>query len=210
MRVLIGCERSGVVREAFRKRGHDAWSCDLVPAEDKSRYHIQGDLRTVLPMSNMWDMMIAFPDCTYLCNSGALRLYTGGKKINGPDSKRWEQMYKAAYFFKEILNTPIPKVCVENPIMHGYAREIIGARPTQTIQPYNFGADASKRTGLWLRGLPELVNTAYVEPRMVDGKPRWANQTDGGWNKLAPSPTRGIERARTYQGIAEAMAEQWG
>lgn len=211
MRVLIACERSGVVREAFRRRGHDAWSCDLVPAEDNSKYHFQDDIRSVLHMTTThWDMMIAFPDCTYLCNSGVLRLYKNGKKVNGRDEQRWINMRAGAVFFKELLKTDIPRVALENPTMHGHAARLIGHAPAQSIQPYQFGEDASKRTCLWLRNLPLLTPTKYIEPRIVDGRKLWANQTPSGQNKLGPSPTRGIERARTYRGIADGMAAQWG
>lgn len=100
-------------------------------------------------------------------------------------------------------------LAIENPVMHGYATEIIGHTHNQTIQPYDFGEDASKRTCLWLKGLPKLTNTGYFPPRIIDGKPRWSNQTDSGQNKLPPSETRGKDRAKTYEGIAKSMAEQW-
>lgn len=229
MRVLVACERSGVVREAFRRLGHDAWSCDLVAAEDGSKHHFQDDIRSVLHMTTHWDAMIAFPDCTYLCNSGVLRLYKGGRKANGPDEDRWAKMREAAEFFREMLETEIPKVSLENPVMHRYALEIIQQRHAQTIQPYQFGEDASKRTCLWLRNLPKLIPTKLVPPhygcadcglrQLPEGpclkcgnsvRSIWANQTPGGQNKLGPSPTRAMDRARTYQGIADAMATQWG
>lgn len=158
MRVLVGCERSGVVREAFRKRGHDAYSCDLAPADDGSPFHYQRDLLDLLRKTEgIWNLGIFHPECRFLCNSGVLRLYIGGKKSNGRDEHRWVQMYKAAAFFKACLNANIPKVCVENPTMRGYAKQFIGGNePSQSIQPYEFGDDASKRTCLWLRGLKPL------------------------------------------------------
>lgn len=214
MRVLVACEFSGTVRDAFRARGHDAWSCDLLPSESaEGGYHLEGDVRWWLTPEQIalwhWDLMIAHPPCTYLCNSGVLRLYKGGKKMNGPDEERWAQMRSAALFFKALLNAPIDRICVENPVMHGYAQEIIGAGYTQRIQPYNFGEDASKGTCLWLKNLPPLTKTTYVAPRLVGGLPRWANQTDSNQNRLGPSPDRWKLRSRTYQGIANAMAEQW-
>jgi hypothetical protein len=207
MRVLVGCERSGVVREAFRKRGHDAWSCDLVAADDGSPYHYQRDLRDLLAQAEagFWDLFIAHPECRFLCNSGVLRLYLGGKKVNGPDEARWAAMREAAAFFKLCLDAKIPKVCVENPVMHGYAKTLIGGiEPSQSIQPFEFGDDASKRTCLWLKGLPLLVATDVLI------KERYANQTPSGQNKLGPSPERSALRAKTYQGPANAMAAQWG
>jgi hypothetical protein len=209
MRVLVACEFSGIVREAFRKRGHDAWSCDLRPSEDESPFHYTGDIR-IFDAWMSWDLVIAHPPCTYLCNSGALRLYETGKKRCGIDAERWQEMRTAAEFFRYFLELPIDKIAVENPIIHYHARQIVGRRQDQSIQPYQFGEDASKRTCLWLKGLPKLRPTLYIAPRMVNGKRRWSNQTDSGQNKLTPSATRSDDRARTYQGIADAMAEQWG
>jgi hypothetical protein len=195
------------VREAFRKRGHDAWSCDLVPADDGSPYHYQRDLRDLLAQAKQgyWQLGIFHPECRFLCNSGVLRLYLGGKKANGPDEARWAAMREAAAFFKLCLDADIPKVCVENPVMHGHAKALIGGvEPSQSIQPYEFGEDASKRTCLWLKGLPLLVPTNVLR------KERYANQTPSGQNKLGPSPERSALRAKTYQGPADAMAVQWG
>lgn len=203
------------MRDAFRARGHDAWSCDLLPSESaEGGYHLEGDVRWLLTPEKLseweWDLMIAHPPCTYLCNSGVLRLYKGGKKVNGRDEARWIAMEQAALFFLALLNAPIARICVENPVMHGYAQKIISTKYTQRIQPYNFGEDASKGTCLWLKNLPPLSPTQYVKPRLVDGLPRWANQTDSNQNRLGPSPDRGQIRSKTYQGIADAMAEQWG
>jgi hypothetical protein len=208
MRILVACERSGIVREAFRRRGHDAWSCDLVPAVDGSRFHLQHSVLTVL--RDGWDAMIAFPECRFMANSGVLRLYIGGKKVNGRDEARWQAMLAATDFFRKLLHAPIPRIAIENPVMHCYAKAIIGVNPAQSIQPYQFGEDASKRTCLWLVGFPKLKSTKYFPPRIVNGKKLWSNQTDSGQNRLGPSPNRPILRATTYPGIADAMAEQWG
>lgn len=217
MRVLIACEYSGVVREAFRAKGHEAWSCDLLPAEDGSRYHVQGDVLALLScayskMPHTWDLMIAHPPCTYLCNSGVHWLHPRGqtnteqKRVN----QRWNEMEKARAFFMALWDQPIPKIVVENPVPHKY-----GKLPpyTQTIQPYQFGDDASKRTCLWVKGLEPLSippDSQWVPPRIVDGRKRWSNQTDGGQNKLGPSEDRAKLRSKTYQGIANALAEQYG
>ena len=204
MNVLVGCERSGVIREAFRKRGHDAYSCDLVPSDDGSPFHLQMDVRIALSERGPWDLFIAHPECRFLANSGVLRLYLGGKKVNGPDEARWAAMREAAAFFKFCLDAPVPKICVENPVMHGHAKALIGMNYTQSFQPYEFGEDASKRTCIWLKGLPKLVPTNLLV------KEQYANQTPSGQNKLGPSPERSALRAKTYQGVADAMAAQWG
>jgi hypothetical protein len=227
MNVLIACECSGVIRRAFRARGHNAYSCDLKPAEDESQFHFQKDALNVIkygrPMFSAesplctvpWDLVIAHPICTRLANSGSLRLYKGGKFANGVDLLKFDEMHRAALFFREFFTVSamfgVPRLCVENPIQHLHAREAHACgRPTQIIQPFNFGEDASKATALWLRNLPPLVNTKYFPPRIVNGKRRWGNQTDSGQNKLAPSEHRAADRSRTYEGIAEAMAQQWG
>lgn len=197
MRVLVGCEHSGVVREAFRLRGHEAFSCDLLPAEDGSPYHLQGDLRDEL--AGEWDLLIAHPDCTYLCSSG--------QHWNKRRPGREEKSLEAVAFVREILRAPIERIALENPI--GILSSRV-RRPNQIIQPYQFGHDASKATCLWLKGLPTLRPTRSVAPRIVSGRKRWANQTDSGQNRETPSPDRWKTRARTYDGIAAAMAEQWG
>lgn len=193
MKVLVACEFSGIVRDAFRDKGHFAVSCDLLPSERPLGVHFQGDVIPLLDLK--WDMLIAFPPCTALCVSG-----------NGTyaDSKERED---AVEFFRLFLEAPISRRCVENPV------GVISTRlrpPDQYIQPHEYGEDASKKTGLWLAGLPLLVPTKRIDPRMVEGLPRWSNQTNSGQNRLGPSPTRGKERGRTYEGIALAMAEQWG
>lgn len=196
-RVLVACESSGVVREAFRRRGHDAWSADLLPADDGSEFHYQGDVEEVI--GRAWDLIIAHPPCTYLCSSGL----HWNKRVPG----REEQTQDALRFVERLLQAPCPRIAIENPV----GRIGTAIRPaSQYIQPYQFGHDASKRTGLWLTGLPLLQPTFYVEPRLVNGKKRWDNQTDSGQNRLGPSADRWKERSRTYEGIAEAMASQWG
>lgn len=204
MRVLVGCEFSGIVRDAFIARGHDAYSCDLIDTE-RPGTHLVCDIRDLLE-PGLWDLLIAHPPCTYLCNSGVLRLYRDGKKKNGRDPVRWRCMREGAEFFRNLINAPVPRICIENPIMHGYAREIIGHGPDQSIQPWEYGEDASKATCLWLKNLPLLVPTKILPGGR---KARRANQTPSGQNRLGPSPHRAADRARTYRGIAEAMAEQW-
>lgn len=224
-RLIVACECSGRVREAFRQKGWDAWSCDLKPSEDNSPYHLQGDIRRILPGDpHGWDMMIAFPDCTYLTSSGL--------HWNGRIAGRAEKTHEAIEFARFLIDQPIALKAMENPI--GCLSTKIRP-PEQIIQPYNFGEDASKSTCLWMKGLPNLQNTKYYPPRLVcqkdkchdtqaygfqgscptcgaeecHRKPRWGNQTDSGQNALGPSPTRAADRARTYQGIADAMATQW-
>jgi hypothetical protein len=196
MRVLVACEFSGVVRDAFRSNGHDAWSCDVLSGVGD--YHLCCDVLTILDEG--WDLMIAHPPCTDLAVSGAHRFKV--KLEADPDCQE-----RALDFVWELMYNTIPRIAVENPV------SIISTRirkPDQIIQPYQFGHDASKKTCLWLKNLPPLEPTKYVEPRWVDGKPRWANQTDSGQNRLGPSETRAADRAITYSGIAEAMASQWG
>lgn len=200
MRVLVACEWSGAVRDAFRRCGHDAWSCDLVPCAPDSEFasfHIEGDVRAVI--GGGWDMMIAFPECKFLSGSGL----HWNKRTPG----RAEKTEEALAFVRTLMSAPIKKKALENPV--GCISTRI-RRPDQIIQPYWFGADASKKTCLWLEGLPPLAPTAYVRPRYADGKPRWANQTDSGQNRLGPSDDRARLRGKTYPGVADAMAIQWG
>jgi len=195
MRVLVACEFSGVVRDAFLKRGHVAISCDILPS-DKFEHHYQGDVMDIIHKD--WDLIIAHPPCTYLCNSGVRWLYKGGAAKNGPDAHRWADMVRGADFFKAMLNSPADRVCVENPIMHRYAKELIGVEQTQIVQPWMFGHGETKATGLWLKNLPPLEPTGIVEGR------------EGRIHSLPPSEYRGMLRSITYQGIADAMANQWG
>lgn len=199
MRILVACELSGVVRDAFSARGHDAWSCDIEPCERGGK-HFTEDVMILLraQMVNPLDIMIAFPPCTHLAVSGA-RYFAG---------KAWEQQ-QALLFVEALWRAAIPKIAIENPVGILSTKSRL-MKPAQTIQPYDFGENASKRTCLWLKGLPKLRGTCYVPPRHIGNKKRWANQTDSGQNKLTPSPLRGRDRARTYEGIAAAMADQWG
>jgi len=190
IKVLVCCEFSGVVREAFRKRGFDAWSCDLLPAEDGSKYHIRRDVREIL--DDGWDLIIAHPPCTYLANSGVRWLH------ERPD--RWGKLEEAASFFRELLKAPIPHIAVENPIPHRYAFERIGRKYDQIIQPWQFGEPYSKATCFWLKNLPPLYPTKII-PRDKVKQAVW---------REPPSLDRWKNRSRTYRGIAEAMAEQWG
>ena len=196
MRVLVACEYSGKVREAFRAKGHDAWSCDLLPADDGSPHHIQGDVLEIL--NDGWDLLIGHPPCTYLCNSGVCWLHTR--------PERWDQMREGAEFFKALWEADIPKIAIENPIMHKYAKEIIGSTQTQLIQPYQFGHPESKATCLWLKGLDPLVETDNVKDVWKSLPKREAQRL----HMLPPSEERWKLRSETYQGIADAMADQWG
>jgi len=198
MKILVACETSAIVRDAFRKLGHDAWSCDLLPCEGDPTWHIEGGaLETAYGQT--WDMMIAHPPCTYLCSSGL--------HWNKRRPERATLTAEALRFAIHLASAPLPLVAVENPIGR---LNTAWKKPNQIIQPHQFGHDASKATCLWLKGLEPLVPTQWVEPRMVNGLPRWANQTDSGQNKLGPSVDRWKDRSRTYQGIADAMAAQWG
>lgn len=207
--VLIGCEFSGVVREAFRARGHNAWSCDLLPAADNSPHHIQADLNLVLhyptrvlgghPMANVsWDLLIAHPPCTRLTNAGVRWLYKGGRGAER-DQRMWDEMTEAARFFEQCQTAQVTRVAVENPIMHRHARALLALpEPTQRIHPWQFGHGESKSTCLWLKNLPPLVPTNVVAGRV----PRVHHES--------PGPDRWKRRSITYQGIADAMADQWG
>jgi hypothetical protein len=204
MRVLIGCESSGAVRRAMRELGHDAWSCDLLPADDGDRHHLQRDVLEILNCN--WDLGIFHPPCTYLTNSANGHLYrtespTGA--VVGP--ARWAAMIDAAAFFRQLLNAPIPMVAVENPVMNGHAAKIVGARPTQVIQPWMFGHPETKGTALWLRGLAPLVITDDVRDVMA-GLPK---REQARIHHMPPTADRWKLRSVTYAGIAAAMAEQW-
>lgn len=196
MRVLIACERSGAVRDAFRRLGHDAWSCDTESSETGC-YHFQRDVLEILGQG--WDLMIAHPPCTYLASSGL----HWNKRVLGRDQKTKE----ALDFVLALLNADIEKIALENPIGRiGTAYR----KADQIIQPYMFGHPEAKATCLWLKNLPKLYPTNLLLPKNGDWKRGWDNQTPSGQNKLGPSPTRAFERARTYEGVAEAMAQQWG
>ena len=195
MRVLVACEYSGRVRSAFRALGHDAWSCDLLPSEDDSEFHWQGDVRDYLGGGIVfsthrnpfhWDLLLAFPPCTHLAVSGARHF--AAKKADG-------RQQAALDFVRELMAAPIPRICIENPV------SIISSqirKPDQIIQPWQFGHGETKATCLWLKGLPPLVPTNVVEGR----EPRV--------HRMPPGPDRWKERSRTFEGIAQAMASQWG
>lgn len=196
MNVLVACEYSGTVRDAFIRHGHRAVSCDFLPTESPGP-HFQGDVRPLLEYG--WDLLIAHPPCTYLSVSG-MHWTTRGLR----DPKLTEY---ALDFVRLLMGADIPRIAVENPV------SVISSRirkPEQIVQPYEYGHDASKKTCLWLKNLPTLVPTQYVPPKEVNGKNRWANQTASGQNKLGPSADRWKERSVTYAGIADAMATQWG
>lgn len=195
MKVLVACEYSGVVRDAFIEQGHDAISCDLLPTESPGP-HYQGDVFDII--NEGWDLMIAHPPCTYLSNSGVMWLH------KQPD--RWGKMKDGALFFKKLLDADIPKICIENPIMHKYAKEIIGSNFTQSIQPYQFGHMEQKRTCLWLKGLEPLKETNNVKDEMMKLPKNERERI----HYLPPSKDRWKIRSTTFTGIAKAMAEQWG
>ena len=183
LRVLIACEYSGQVRRAFRALGHDAWSCDLLPSEDDSPRHIQGDVLRIL--DGYWDLMIAHPPCTDLAVSGAR--YFPAKIADGRQAR-------ALDFVRELMAAPIPRIAIENPI------SVISSKirkPDQIIQPWMFGHGEVKATCLWLKNLPNLVPTDIVEGR------------EGRVHRMPPGPDRWKERSRTLPGLAAAMAAQW-
>lgn len=190
MKVLVACEYSGRVRDAFIARGHDAMSCDLLPTEVPGPHH-QGDVFDVI--GDGWDLMVAHPPCTYLANSSVIWLMPGGVR----NEERWAKMEQGAAFFRSLLEAPIPRIAVENPIIHGHARRLIGAGQNQVVQPWQFGHGETKATCLWLKNLPPLMPT-----EVVDGREQRV------W-RLPPGPDRWKERSRTFPGIAEAMADQW-
>lgn len=197
MKVLVACEFSGTVRNAFLERGHDAWSCDLLPAEDGSNRHIRGDVRDIL--DDGWDlMMVAHPPCTRLCNSGVRWL------TDPPPGKTkeqmWQELHEGAELFSTLWNASIERICVENPVMHKHAKALIRNYQefAQSVQPWQFGHGEVKRTCFWLKNLPPLQPTNIVEGR------------EARVHLMPPSKDRWKERSRFFTGIAQAMAEQWG
>lgn len=206
MRILIGCESSGVMRRAFAARGHDVWSCDLLPSEDGSNRHIRGDLRDHL--NDGWDLLaVMHPPCTRLCNSGVRWLHEppAGRTLE----EMWADLDRAADFFATCWRAPVPRVAVENPIMHRHARERMPAdlpRP-QIIQPWQFGEPFFKATGFYLRGLPELQPSNILKPPAPGTAEhrRWS-----AIHRAPPGPNRWRFRSRTFEGIADACADQWG
>jgi hypothetical protein len=196
MKVLISCEYSGRVRDAFIAMGHDAMSCDLLPT-DAAGPHYQGDVFDL--DLTQFDMMIAHPPCTYLTNAGVTWLHR--------DKERWAMLDDGAAFFKRLLEAQIPRICIENPIMHKYAKERIGGvKQSQVIQPWMFGHMEQKATCLWLKGLPLLQPTNNVKEEMM----KLPDNERQRLHYLPPSADRWKLRSTTYQGIANAMAEQWG
>jgi hypothetical protein len=206
MRVLIGCETSGTVRRAFSALGHDAWSCDLLPADDGSNRHIIGDVRDLL--NDGWDLLAVFhPPCTRLCNSGVrwLSAPPRGKTLD----EMWADLDTGAALFSALWNAPIPRVAVENPVMHKHAKARIEGYqpPAQTVQPWHFGDPAFKATSLYLRGLPKLTPTNRLTP------PKAGTPEHKAWSAIhraSPNPLRWKTRSKTFAGIAAAMADQWG
>lgn len=197
MKVLVACEFSCIVRDAFLERGHDAWSCDLLACWGDSDRHYRQDVRPLL--KRKWDLVIAHPPCTYLTNAANQILWT--------EPGRFEKMLKACEFFNFCLSANSKRICVENPVQHGEARKRI-IRWTQTIQPWQFGEAATKRTCLWLKGLPELQPTRIVEPppRFEDGKRSLKNHDNGNKHPRGKYVLRSV----TFKGIAQAMVDQWG
>lgn len=197
MRVLVGCEFSGTVRRAFAALGHDAWSCDLLPAEDGSNRHYVGDVRERL--NDGWDMLIvAHPPCTRLCNSGVRWLHVPPPGKTSAEMQA--ELEEGAQLFSDLWGCNIPRRCIENPVMHRHAKALIRnyAPPAQSIQPWQFGHGETKRTCLWLHNLPALVPTEIVSGR----EPRV--------HHMSPGPDRRKERSRFFSGVADAMALQWG
>lgn len=202
MKILVACEESQAVCLAFRLLGHEAYSCDLQECSGgHPDWHITGDAIEQAYSGN-YDMMIGHPPCTFLANSGVQHLWNDGIK----DAERWENMQGGAEFFKLLLNAPIKRIAIENPIPHKYALKLIGKRYDQIIQPYQFGHLESKATCLWLKGLPKLMPTKNV-------KRQWLRLPKSEAQRLfylPPGPERAKLRSKTYEGIALAIAEQWG
>ncbi len=192
MKILIACEFSGIVRDAFIAKGHDAMSCDLLPTEKPGPHH-QGDVLGIL--GDGWDMMIAHPPCTYLCVPGAHYLHT--------QKGRWAKMEAARVFFMRLLDSGIHKICLENPVSHHYAKL---PKYSQIIHPWQFGDEFSKRTCLWLKNVPKLVPTDIRENHGERYRRKDGSSSNAKW--YAKTNAKG--RSRTFQGIADAMAEQWG
>ena len=192
MKVLVACEYSGIVRDAFAAKGHNAWSCDILPTESPGN-HYQGDVLEHLDKG--WDLMIAHPPCTYLSNAGARYLYPKGKL----NEDRYKLGLKAKEFFMALYNAPINKICVENPIS---SRIFALPKYTQTIQPYEYGHPVQKKTCLWLKNLPELKPTNIIYKRQSTKIPgNWFNK--GGKDRQK-------NRSKFFDGFAQAMADQWG
>lgn len=220
-RVLISCEYSGVISSAFRRLGCEAWSCDLLPTEgDAPEWHVTGSVEPLLLPDRAWDLVIAHPPCTYLSVSGARWMYHPADQHLPKAKRRRHPRYptraadreSAVEFFMMFVRAwefgVIKRLAVENPVC---VMSSVYRQPDQIVQPYQFGHDAAKATCLWLHGgLPRLTGTKYIPPTVYpDGRKRWANQSPCGADKLGPGEDRAKRRAKTYQGIAEAMAAQW-
>jgi hypothetical protein len=213
LRVIVGCERSGKIRDAFRRLGHEAWSNDLefdehgkeiIPQGEWPNYHLFGDVRWFLDGPyGPWDLAIFHPPCTYLTNAGVRWLYKCDGTRNEP---RWHKLDEGAALFRDLLKAPIERVAIENPIMHKHAVERIGGiRQSQTIQPWQFGHMEQKATGLWLRNLPLLKETNNVRAEML----KLPNSQRQRIFHMSPGPDRTEKRSETFDGIADAMADQW-
>ncbi len=203
MNVLIGCECSGALRSRFQEAGHNAWSVDHKEAEDEGHQHVVGNVEDLLTSIISWDLFICHPPCTALSVSGNHVYAAGKEKAHLREDAMW---WTEGLWFLAQDNAKM--VAFENPV--GVLGHTLMGKATQYIQPYEYGDDASKKTGLWLHNLPPLQPTVRVAGRIVDGKERWDNQCDSGQNKLGPSDERATERSRTYPGIAEAIVKQWG
>ena len=206
MKILIGCETSGTVRNAFIDNGHDAWSCDILPADDQTNRHIQDDIRNVLKME-AWDLlMVAHPPCTRLCNSGVRWLHKApsGKTVE----EMWQELDEGTALFSDLWNADVPRIAIENPVMHKHAKSRIqNFEPfAQSVQPYEFAEsveaedNVTKRTCLWLKNLPKLVKTGNLTRETARHDIHHAS----------PGPDRWKVRSKFHKGLAEAMAEQWG
>jgi hypothetical protein len=197
LRVLVACEFSGTVRDAFLAKGHDAWSCDLLPAEHNSNRHIRGDVRDVL--CDGWDLlMVAHPPCTRLCNSGVRWL--SHPPPGKTKEQMWNELHESTALFSDLWNAPIDRICMENPVMHKHAKRLIRnyVEFSQSVQPWQFGHGEVKRTCFWLKNLPPLKPTNIVAGRVQRV------------HRMGPSPDRWRERSRFFPGVAKAMADQWG
>ena len=201
MKVLVGCEYSGRVREAFRRLGHDAWSCDIIESSDQSKYHIKEDVLNVIHWNN-WDLAIFHPPCTYLSRAGARWLYPKAGELC---QERYKKLLEARELFMKLYNSHIPKIAIENPTPFKIANL---PKPSQIIQPYQFGDPYTKRTLLWLKGLNPLNHTNIVE-----SKGSWLPSNTSGFRKNQKHQ-RGFSNSSdyslTFKGIAQAMAKQWG
>jgi hypothetical protein len=203
---LILCEESGTVRRAMAARGIDAWSCDLLPARDGSNKHLQCDARDVLALG--WGLLaVMHPPCTRLCNSGVRHLYIGGKKANGRSPEKWRDLEQAAAFYRSCREAPVPRIALENPVMHAHAIALTGRGPVRFVQPWWFGEPLFKATGFETINLPPLVATRRLTP------PKPGTAQHKAWSRIhrmPPGPHRARDRSTTPQGLADAIADQWG